>query len=208
MKKTAIIAGICFLLFTASVSAQVDTTASSQAIVKTRVDQWNNHSPEEYKLLPMPEPLTTEKIFPVIGKYSVTDKDGAASDVTIALDPDNKGIAWVEGLPQGRMKAYLRKSPGTYMIPVQKTESNKDVPGGVLIYDKDANTMNVCLGCKYNSEDPTVAFTEVAQETTVVYVKNKKGKKVAKTKVKPIKTWKYSGSKVVGETTASVVPMQ
>jgi hypothetical protein len=179
-------------------------------------------------MLPMPAPLTTEKIFPVIGHYTVTAKTAttttdasasttdnttaSSSNVSITLDENNKGVVWVEGLPQGKIKAYLRKSPSTYMIPVQKTADDKDLDQGVLIYDKDANTLDVCIGCKYNSEDPASAFTvpqPVVEEQPVVKTKSKNKKAIAKAKVKPVKTWRYSGSKT-SETTASssVVPMQ
>lgn len=208
MKKTAIIAGAALFMFAAAANAQTDTLPTPP--VKTSTDKWNNHPPEKYKLQPMPEALTTDKIFPVVGKYTVTDKDGANSDVTIMLDETNKGVVWVDGLPQGRFKAYLRKSPGIYRIPVQKDVNDKDLAEGVLIFDKDANTLNVCIGCAYNNEDPAIAFSTTAPEPVVTETKTKVKKgSVAKTKtkVKPIKTWKYSGNKVV-ETTASVVPMQ
>jgi hypothetical protein len=159
----------------------------------------------------MPEGLTTEKIFPAIGHYNLTSTDGAPSDVHIALDESSKGIIWIEGLPQGKMKAYLRKSPGTYLIPVQKTTDDKDLPQGVLVFNKDDNTLNVCIGCKYNDEDPASAFTttapEVVEQPVVTKTKSKNNKSVVKTKVMPVKTFKYSGSKV--EATASVtMPMQ
>ena len=242
MKKTAIILGAAFLLFTASANAQTTTSkqpattesstlqTDSKQLTTTSTttasaDKWNNWSPDKYKMLPMPEPLTTEKIFPVLGHYSVSPKSAATTtdatasteaaattSVTITLDETNKGIVWVDGLPQGKIKAYLRKSPSTYMIPAQKTIDNKDLDGGVLIYDKDANTLDVCIGCKYNEEDPAVAFTTaepVVVEQPVVKTKYKNKRKTAKVKVKPVKTWRYSGSKTT-ETTASssVVPMQ
>src|SRR5712672_1438179 len=135
MKKTAIILGAVLFLFT-SLNAQNDTLPKQPAQTEPTVtqpekqsvatttsgDKWNNWSPDKYKMLPMPEPLTTEKIFPVIGHYTVTSKDapttsttdatatettGATSDVTITLDETNKGVVWVEGLPQGKIKAYL-----------------------------------------------------------------------------------------------------
>jgi len=259
MKKAAIIAGAIFFLFTAVANAQTDTlpkqpvtdtvqpeqpvqptqpdqpvqpTQPEQPAQPVKKDQWNNADPEKYKLLPMPEALTTEKIFPVIGKYNLTDKDGAATEVTISLDPTNKGIVWVEGLPQGKVKAFLRKSPGIYKIPTQNLDeveaaveveaevkdakaaktakakaaekAAKQLPEGVMIFDKDNNTLNVCIGCTYNNEDPAVAFAapvepEVAVEETP---KSKKATAKTKTKVKPVQTWKYSGNKVV-ETTAS-----
>lgn len=232
MKKTAMILGAVLFLITATVKAQVEPKQDSlkqQQQLTTGItsatnanDKWNNWSPDKYKMLPMPEPLTTEKIFPVLGHYNVTAKttstaaapakdesasattetssSGASSEVTIALDDNNKGIVWVEGLPQGKIKAYLRKSPSTYMIPTQKTVENKDLSEGVMIYDKDANTLDVCIGCKYNNEDPASAFTApqpVAEEQPVAKTttKHKKGTAKAKAKVKPVKTWMYSGSK-------------
>jgi hypothetical protein len=200
MKKVAIITSAALLLFTAAVNAQTDTvpkqTTDSTAVqqpvsteqqpqqqstAKVYNDKYNNWSADTYKMQPMPEALTTEKIFPVIGKYQLTDKDGAASTVTIALDETNKGIVWIEGLPQGKIKATLRKSPATYKIPVQplgevapaeempatdasatdakaksktakatKEVKAKELPEGVLIFDKDANVLNVCIGCNFN----------------------------------------------------------
>lgn len=214
MKKTLFIIGAFFLFITASVNAQTDSTMPAKP--STSTDQWNNYDTSKYRLLPMPEPLTLERTFPVIGKYNVADKkSGTESSVTITLDESNKGIAWVEGLPQGKIKAMLRKAPGTYKIPAQKTEDDKSIPEGVLIFDKDNNTLDVCIGCTYNMEDPGSVFAAATDmqtdETATAEVKTKaktsKSKSTAKTKVTPVKTWKYSGTKVV-ETTASVEPMQ
>jgi hypothetical protein len=235
MKKTAIILGAAFLFLAATVKAQTETqpkeptkaqadskeSATTQVVTAAVADKWNNWSPDKYKMLPMPAPLTTEKIFPVIGQYTVTSSDAAASatttenttsfNVSIVLDETNKGIAWVEGLPQGKIKAYLRKSPGTYMIPAQKTADEKDVTGGVLIYEKEGNKLDVCIGCTFNAEDPASAFTTpvqpVVEEQPVVKSKTKKSAKVKKSNPVAKTTWKYSGSKV-GETTASVTTMQ
>lgn len=245
MKKTAIIAGAVMFLFSAIASAQTDTlpvkpteptTQPEQPAQPVKKDQWNNPDPEKYKLQPMPEAITTEKIFPVIGKYTLTDKDGAATEAIITLDPANKGIVWIEGLPQGKIKAYLRQSPGIYKIPVQKLANGevaveaevtdaktakaaknakvekaaKELPEGVLIFDKDNNTLNVCIGCPYNTEDPAVAFAAPAEPEMAVTEETTKTKKaIAKAKTKTVKlapTWKYSGNKVV-ETTAST-PVQ
>lgn len=218
MKKAAIIAGSVFLLFAATVNAQTEPAPPAKPAT---TDQWNNHDPEKYKLLPMPEPMTLEKKFPVIGKYELTQKSSpakasttdaaavpATTTVTITVDETNKGIAWVEGLPQGKIKAMMRKAPGTYKIPAQKTEDGKDIPEGVLIYDKDNNMLDVCIGCIYNIEDPASAFLAPAEPVVAETQKTTKAKKsTAKAKVIPVKTWKYSGTKVV-ETTASVAPMQ
>lgn len=221
MKKTTIIAGLALLL-SAAVHAQTDTTKTQVPVTTTSEqtqpattvskDKYNNWSADTYKMQPMPEALTTEKIFPVIGKYQLTDKDGATADVTVTLDEANKGLVWIDGLPQGRIKASLRKSPAVYKIPAQtlgEGKEAKNVAEGVLIYDKDANTMNVCIGCTYNAEDPAVAFTPAAEPVVeeVAKTKTKATKTKTKTTVAKVKPVMYSGSKVI-EGTAAVVPAQ
>lgn len=207
MKKTIITTCAVICLFTASLNAQTDTTITPQQPTTPETpltgDKWNNPDHSKYQLLPMPAPLTTEKIFPVIGKYELTDKGGAAAAATVVLDETNKGVAWIDGLPQGRIKAYLRKSPAVYKIPAQKTAEEKDVAGGVLIYDKETNTINVCIGCTYNAEDPAIAFVPV--ETKVDEVEKKAVKK-ATAKTTKIQPSFYSGSKVVE--TANAVSMR
>lgn len=242
MKKIAIITSAALLLFTAAVNAQTDTVpkqttdpvaqqpvATEQPVAKVNNDKYNNWSADTYKMQPMPEALSTEKIFPVIGNYQLTDKEGTASTVTVTLDPSNKGIVWIEGLPQGKIKATLRKSPATYKIPVQplgesamteevvaadaksakakkaKEVKAKELPEGVLIYDKDANVLNVCIGCKYNNEDPALAFTPsdatATEEVEKAEKKTAKTAKKSKAKVAKIKPVHYTGTKVI-ETTA------
>jgi len=253
MKKLTLVA-FAALLFTAAVNAQTDTVPSAQKDTVPAVqdqqpvatekpvskDKYNNWSADTYKMQPMPEALTTEKIFPVIGKYQLTDKDGASSTVTVSLDPSNKGLIWIEGLPQGKIKAALRKSPATYKIPVQPLEGEmtapaeveskdvkdtkataknskkvkeapkpKELPEGVLIYDKDANVLNVCIGCAFNNDDPAMAFT--ASEPAPVDQADVKATKSAKKstakvekKAKPVL---YTGNKVI-ETTASSTQTQ
>lgn len=217
MKKTMIAAGIALSILAGSANAQTETTpkepVTAQAAATSTGDRWNTWTPDKYKMLPMPAPLTIEKIFPVIGQYTVASADAPATEassaglnLTITLDESTKGIAWIEGLPQGKLKAYLQKSPATYMIPAQKTADNKDLAGGVLIFDKESNKLDVCIGCKFNSADPAAAFTatEPAQEEPVAVkpVKGRKGVKTAKAKPVARSTWKYSGSKIVEATTA------
>lgn len=233
MKKTAMLAGAAFTLLAASVNAQTTTTTttttdtipqprSTMTTVDTMMaadamvskDKYNNWSADTYKLQPMPEALTTEKIFPVIGKYQLTDQEGTSSTVSISLDPDNKGIVWVDGLPQGRIQANLRQSPAVYKIPAQKAGEDpaakdaKQVSEGVLIYDRDANVLNVCLGCTYNTANPAVAFESASaeEETPAAEEAPKKtAKKSAKTqtaKVVKVKPVRYSGAKIIEETAA------
>jgi hypothetical protein len=216
MKKTAIFVAIAMFLGTLTVGAQQTdstmTTNNSVAATSTLTS----------KFLPMPEPLTMEKIFPAIGTYHSTQATtadatatqptadptttqpaaNATGDVMITLDPTNKGIVWIDGLPQGKVKAMLRVSPATYKIPAQKTEEGKDVPEGTLIYDKDANVLNICLGCKYNDVEPAQPFatTTDADMTTDATAKTTK-----KSKTKKAKVWTYTGAKA--ETVAPENPI-
>lgn len=243
MKKIAIITSAALLL-TAAVNAQTDTvpkkaepvpqqpvaTEQEQPVAKVYNDKYNNWSADTYKMQPMPEALTVDKIFPVLGKYEVTNKEGAASTLTVTLDETNKGIVWIDGLPQGKVKATLRKSPAIYKIPVQPLEGQmmaeeteaktakakpakaKELAEGVLIYDKDANVINVCIGCKYNNEDPAMAFsaTEPAatEEPAVEKKATKTSKKSTAKKVEKVKPVIYTGSKVIENMPATEQPVQ
>ncbi|MEQ1677926.1 MAG: hypothetical protein ABL876_14555 [Chitinophagaceae bacterium] len=190
MKKTiGIVGGIVLSLLTTSILAQ-DTTRWDPKKNPT-VDSLT--SPYQSKMLPPRPALTTADIFPVIGKYeSSTNTDAAA--VSISLDEQNKGVVWIEGLPQGKVKAMLRKSPAVYKIPVQKTEDGKDVAEGTLIFDKETNTLSICIGKAFNAEDPAAAFVTPVEEPATTA-------KTSKTK-KPVqpKSWIYVGTKQVKET--------
>ena len=201
MKKTIILTGAVCLLLTASLYAQVDTPPAQPETTSPEIQMSDS---TKSGLIPMPEPLTTEKIFPAIGKYQLTDKEGNALLVTATLDETNKGILWVNGLPQGPVKAYLRKSPAVYKIPVQKTLDDKEIKEGVLIFDKENNIMEICIGCEYNNENPSMAFSE---DQPVVEAAAKKSSKKATVKVKPAY---YSGSKIIQETASMDInaPMQ
>jgi hypothetical protein len=173
----------------------------------------------KYTLVPMPNPITTEQIFPAIGQYQSTTN--ADQKITVVLDDQNKGFAWVDGLPQGKVKAVLRKSPATYKIPAQKTEGGTDVPEGTLIYDKDTKTISIMLGREYNDQDPASVFTNATATTedqsmaandeskmndqAKASVTKTKGNKTKKTKAKVEKKpepWVFTGTKIE-QTTAS-----
>ena len=115
----------------------------------------------KYKLVPMPGALTIEQTFPAIGSYQLNSNGtDAAQNLTITLDSANKGVIWVEGLPQGRIKAYLKQSPATYRILSQKTSTGEQVSEGTLVYDSSAHTINIALGAPYNEADPTGIFAQ------------------------------------------------
>lgn len=110
----------------------------------------------KYTLVPMPSQVTTEQIFPVIGQYQSSTNSN--EKLTITLDDQNKGLVWIDGLPQGKVKGVLKKSPATYKIPAQKTAEGNDVPEGTLIYDKDTKVITVMLGRPFNDQDPASVF--------------------------------------------------
>lgn len=219
MKKTFFLAGIASFLLTLAINAQ-DTTKPAQSPTTpvqtqpTTQEQKKYGNPtvdsilSKYTLLPMPSQVTTEQIFPVIGQYQ--SSTNADQKLTITLDDQNKGFAWVEGIPQGKVKAVLKKSPATYKIPAQKTAEGNDVPEGTLIYDKDSKVITVMLGRPFNDQDPASVFAvtttndqsmatnDQANDQSKVAVTKTKGNKT-KTKVKKVEApapWVFTGTKV------------
>ena len=199
----------------------VTTNQPATTSVPATTDRWdpiNNPTVsaihDKYKdkyIAPKTTTITSEQIFPVLGKYESSTNADAAS-VTISLDPENKGMVWIEGVPQGKIKAMLRKSPSTYKIPAQTTEDGKEVGEGTAIFDKETNTLSMVIGKDYNAADPMAAFApEATTEETVVttqdvpadkvVVRKDKNKtklkdKKAKTEVVKVKPWMYTGTKV------------
>jgi hypothetical protein len=97
---------------------------------------------------------TTSDVTSTTGSTSAV----AANTVVITLDSANKGMVWVEGLPQGKFKAYLKKSPATYRILAQKTETGKQVPEGTLLFDPATNQLNIAFGKDFDDADPAGIF--------------------------------------------------
>lgn len=172
--KNTIFLFIAALFITASVNAQ-STVDSIHA---------------KYQMQPMPEALTIEKTFPVLGTYQLTTTGADAStaqNVTITLDSTNKGVIWISGLPEGTMKAYLKKVPGIYRIVSQKSDNGKQIPEGTLFFDQSTNTLNVALGKAYDDADPTAIFSNMNGTTSPDVANNGNDVKV-KTKTPAGKT--------------------
>jgi hypothetical protein len=93
---------------------------------------------------------------PVLGTYATAD---GGVNLNLVVDSANMGIVWVEGLPQGRIKGLLKKAPGTYKIPAQKSSTGKAIAEGTLVYDVDTKQLQFCTGCTYNEANPAAAFT-------------------------------------------------
>src|SRR5215210_3107449 len=168
--KNTLFLFIAALFFGASVNAQstVDSIAA------------------KYQLLPMPAPLTIEKSFPVLGSYQLTTPEGATQNVMITLDETNKGIVWIDGLPQGRLKAYLKQAPATYRIVAQKSETGKQIPEGTLIFDQETNNLNIALGKPFDVTNPGAVFNLVPSTDmagTEVKVKSKTSTTKSKNKI-------------------------
>jgi len=195
MKKTIGIMGVIALsLMTASLHAQDATTSTTTTTTR---DAHKNPTVDSIaakykdKIVAAPAAVTTDQIFPVIGKYE-SSTNPEASVITITLDEQNKGVAWIDGLQQGRVKAMLRRSPAIYKIPAQKTEEGKEVAEGTLIFDKETNTLSICLGKEFNSENPAAVFAEpVVTEEVAVSTKKSKSKKTAAPKA-----WMYTATKI------------
>lgn len=116
--------------------------------------------------------IEPKHFLPVLGTFQPTGT--STENLTVSVDEQNIGIVWIDGLPQGRVKAMLKKSPATYKIPAQKTAEGKSVAEGTLIFDKDANVLNIALGTAFNDADPAAPFTSATPSK---------------------KVWKYTGAK-------------
>ncbi|MGJ7032899.1 hypothetical protein [Niabella hirudinis] len=227
MKKRSLLTFILAIAITLATFAQTSTPEVPR-----------NYKPQPKELLPMPDSITENEIFPVLGAFDLTDPKGTASHVTITRDSENKGIVWVNGLPQGKFKALIKDAPATYKIPAQKALANDDametteedaattktkskvvsgrsIQEGTLIFDKDANTLYLNIGNKYNEEQPAAVFPELnataEDAAAVAEVTDDTAKKSQKaTAKKPaIKGITYTGTKTDIATSAmEVAPAQ
>lgn len=191
MKKTiGIVGGILLSLLIQNSHAQQGWDAKNNATVDSITAKYKDKMVET-----KPAPKNSD-IFPVLGKYESATNPEAAM-LAITLDEQNKGIVWIEGLPQGKVKATLRKSPATYKIPVQQTETGKQVAEGTLIFDNETGTLRINIGKAFDAVNPEAAF--VAPETAEAATGTTKAKSKKPAAPKP---WIYTGSKLAEETAA------
>lgn len=233
MKSTLFTAAA--ILFFAAANAQVtDSTqvkdsamASITADTTKKANTYGSYSTRDsiaakYKLLPMPGALTMEKTFPVLGNYELTsaataDSAATVTPLTITIDSASKGMVWVEGLPQGKVKAFLKKSPATYRIVAQKTENGTAIPEGTLHLDSATNVLHIALGAPYNDADPAAVFAvsadapveEVATDVKATTAKTKKAKSAkAKQKVVFYTATKMDATQQMNSTNSTADQMQ
>ncbi|MFT3904275.1 MAG: hypothetical protein QM727_13960 [Niabella sp.] len=135
-----------------------------------------NYKPKPKELLPMPDSLTDEKIFPVLGEYTVSRGDSTYT-VSVTRDDTNKGAVWISGFPQGKFTAVLRDYPAVYKIPAQKAQpydeidessakKTSPIAEGTLIFDETDSTLYVNIGNKYNEDNPAAVFEALHTEAT------------------------------------------
>ena len=161
------------LLVASAAGAQTTTTGTTTTTVPaTTTVATDVVIPENLKGLTT-ETLRPEHSFPALGSYKASGT--STGDITITLDETNKGIVWVEGLPQGKFKALMKKSPSTYKVPAQQTESGKAVAEGVLFFNPESKELTIVLGRPFDDADPTSFLTSES-----------KGKS---------KAWQYTGVK-------------
>ncbi|MFZ9388885.1 MAG: hypothetical protein ACO25B_13520 [Chitinophagaceae bacterium] len=188
MKKTmGIVGGIVLSVTSLYTFGQEAWDANKNPTVDSIAAKYRN------KIIAAPEARAIDKVFPVIGQYETTTNPETPA-LTITLDEENKGIVWIEGLPHGKVRAMLTRSPATYKIPAQKTTDGKDVAEGTLIYDQDQQTLNICIGRPYNNENPASAFIMTDAEKEISARISKKTRKEA-----VARTWIYSGTKTQHE---------
>jgi hypothetical protein len=94
----------------------------------------------------------------------------------------------VNGLPEGTMKAYLKKSPGIYRIVSQKSQSGTQIPEGTLYFDPTTNNLNIALGRPYNEADPTAIFCNPTATDATADVAGNANQTKVKTKTPVSKT--------------------
>jgi hypothetical protein len=175
MKNTAFL--LAALIASAVANAQTDTTTrpatdtatkpvpdtSIVTMVDTSVGKAYVSNPDRLKDVTS-ETLTPSHIFPALGTYK--GNGTSTEDVTIALDESNKGIVWIEGLPQGRFKAIMKKAPSTYKVPAQKSETGTAIAEGTLYVNPETNELTILLGQSFDDQNPTSFLTVSTKKKT------------------------------------------
>lgn len=154
-----------------TVSKQVaDTAAQTTVLTDTSVGKAYVSDPEKLKGVTS-ETLTPARIYPALGSYKGNGTSNA--DVTVTLDETNKGIVWVDGLPQGKFKALLRKAPSTYKIPMQTSANGKAVSEGTLYANPETNELTIVLGRPYNDANPSALTIDPKKKAECHYTGTK-----------------------------------
>lgn len=167
MKNTIFLAAS--VLFFSAANAQTDTTKETTSATTTTTTATTTPAttttttttaaitiPDHLKGISS-DNIRPEHYLPVLGSFQPTGSSTA--NLTITVDEQNIGIVWIDGLPQGRVKGLLKKSPATYKIPAQKTAEGKSVPEGTLVFNPLTKEISIYLGKAFNDADPSAVFT-------------------------------------------------
>lgn len=169
MKNTIFLAAS--VLFFSAANAQTDTTTKETTSSTTTTTTTGTTPATATTTTTTTAPITIpdhlkgvssddirpEHYLPVLGSFQPTGSSTA--NITITVDEQNIGIVWIDGLPQGRVKGLLKKSPATYKIPAQKTAEGKSVPEGTLVFNPATKELSISLGKAFNDADPSAVFT-------------------------------------------------
>jgi hypothetical protein len=167
MKNTIFLAAAAFLCSAAN--AQTDTTTKPPAVENaTTVTATTSITVPDHLKGVSSNDIRPEHYLPVLGNF--TPSGSSSANLTITVDEQNIGIVWIDGLPQGRIKALLKKSPATYKIPAQKTAEGKSVSGGTLIFDPATKEINIVLGKAFNDANPAAALATQASGKSKAFV--------------------------------------
>lgn len=168
---------------TATTKVITDTASQPTVLTDTSVGKAYVSNPDKLKGLTS-ETITPAHVFPALGTFKASGD--SKEDVTITLDESNKGIVWVDGLPQGKIKALLLKAPSTYKIPMQTSANGKAVSEGTLYVNPETNELTIVLGRPYSDANPSALTIEPKKKAE----------------------WHYTGVKTDATTAASPAPQQ
>jgi hypothetical protein len=197
MKITIMTMAVTAMCISASVNAQQTWDPNKNPTVDSIRSKY------EGKLVVSKPAPSIDQVFPVIGQYE-SPMSVDAKSVSVTIDEMNKGIIWITGLPQGKIKAMLKRSPATYRIPPQIAEDGKQIPEGTVIYDKETNMLSICIGKKFNETEPATVFLPqpVVEEVAPAIVKTKSKTKPVVKEAEP-KPWMYTGNKIEKSTASN-----
>lgn len=144
-----------FLLLSAALV--ISAAAYSQTDSTWQEDSLHIQQPEK-QYQTFPEPNFGIHYIGVLGNYVPANGNSmVAEPLTVMGDEENPGKIWIAGLMGEKIYALRKKEAGTYKIPVQKS-GEKSIPEGTVIYDDNSKEINICLGRKFNDEDPSAVF--------------------------------------------------
>ena len=169
----------------ATTNSAANTTSGNNAAAVTNSSMSAGMATAGSNLPGTPKPNFGRYYIPVIGSFNAVATTAENKSIKITGDENNPGKIWVEGLSANKFYALLKTVPGTYKIPAQKQEVNT-VAEGTLIYDENSKQVNVCTGCGFNEQAPTVADALASVKETPATAKSNHHQQADKIKKMPV----------------------